>query len=107
MIILLNILKSKYFYIALILLAIAGYIAYLNINIASKKNKIKDLNNKVTELEATNNYLYKGLTVRSNDIKIKDSFSNSSIVIDSITSNRFTDLEIFSISNVIADYYKS
>lgn len=97
---------KKYLLLSLIIIA-TSYIVYLNINIISKKNKIKDLSQTVSELKATNYYLYKDLTVKSNYIKINDSFSNSNLLIDSITSNRLNNLEIISINNIIADYYKT
>lgn len=102
-----NIIKNykKYILIAL-LIAIAGYIAYLNINIASKKNKIKDLNNKVVELETTNNYLYKDLTVKSNDIKIINDFSNSIGAIQLIENKNLTENELRALNTIISDYYK-
>ena len=99
-----KIIKSKYFYIALIIIAILSYIYYLNINIKNKENKIKSLYKNIIELEATNTLLYKDLNFKSNQIYIKNSFTNSSVKIQNINNKELYDIEI--LNSIIADYYK-
>ena len=99
-----KIIKSKYFYIALIIIAILSYIYYLNINIKNKENKIKSLYKNIIELEATNTLLYKDLIFKSNQIYIKNSFTNSSVKIENMNNKELYDIEI--LNSIIADYYK-
>lgn len=96
---------KKYLLIAL-LIVIGSYIGYLNIRLKSQGNEIEKLNTDIKDLQATNLFLYKDLTIKSNDTKIYTSFSNSDLLIDKITNDRLNDLEIQSINKVIADYYK-
>lgn len=104
--ILFQILKSKYFYIALILITVIGYIAFLNIRLKNKDARIEKLNNEKKELEITNSLLYKDLSFKSNQLEIKNNFTNSSIEIEKAEDAKLTDKDTAILNSIISDYYK-
>lgn len=104
--VILKIIKSKYFWLALILAAIGSYIAFLNINIKSKENKIKDLNNEIIALEATNTLLYKDISFKSNQMMINETFTNSYESITRLDSIKLDNNSIKALNNIFIDYYK-
>ena len=102
--VILKIIKSKYFWAFLILLAVGSYIAVLNINIKTKELKIKDLNNEIKMLEATNTLLYKDLSFKSNQIIIKEIYTNSDKAIETLDNRKLNSDEIEVLNNIIRDY---
>lgn len=104
--IVLSLLKSKWTYIIILLLSIIGYIAFLNIKLKVKDSTIDNLNNKMSELQNTNYFLYKDLTIKSNDNKINNSFnySDNAIITE---SNNISESTLNIYNAIIDDYYKT
>lgn len=104
--IILNIVKNKWFWFTLVLVAIGGYIAFLNGRITVANNKIEDLQGNIERLEATNLLLYKDLQFQSNKIIIQSNFITSDIAIDKITSAKLDKESKEAIDITIKDYQK-
>lgn len=102
--VILKIIKSKYFWAFLILLIVSIYVAVLNINIKTKELKIKDLNNEIMTLEAANTLLYKDLSFKSNQIIIKEIYTNSDKAIETLEIRKLNSDEIEVLNNIIRDY---
>lgn len=99
-------LKNKYTFIVILILGVIGYISFLNISIKVKDKKIDSLNNKVMYLNDTNYFVEKGLTIKSNDNKINDSFNYSDNAITT-ESNNISESTLNIYNAIIDDYYKT
>lgn len=103
----LKIIKSKYFYIALILISILSYISFLNIKLNSKHREINNLNTKIVQLQSNNILLQKEILFKEKQYMILEVFSNSDEAIKNIEYRKLSDESISAFKNVISNYYKS
>ena len=85
--VLINILKSKYFYMVLILIALIIYVSSLNIKLNIKLSKDNDFKKK--------------------QINIAETFSKSDEYIDIIEERKLSDDSIKALNSIISNYYRS
>ncbi|MEI0799687.1 hypothetical protein R4Q14_15370 [Brachyspira intermedia] len=105
--VLINILKSKYFYIALILIALIVYVSSLNIKLNIKNKEINELNNEIYKLEYSNKLLSKDNDFRKKQINISETFSKSDEYINLIEERKLSDDTIKSFNSIVSNYYRS
>lgn len=104
---LLEFMKSKYFWICVIISVILVIIFSFNLRLKSKDKKIKELENKLytTKLELSNMVILKNIAFISNKNYINEIYTNSSKAIENITDDRFYNSnEIFILNEIIKDY---
>ena len=104
---LLNILGSKWTYIALFILAIFIVVLIFVNTIKNYENTIDNLEEHIDNLEMTNKVLYKELQFQNEKLEILKSYSNSTKIIDSLEDNRLSDVNIEAITAISNDYYNS
>lgn len=104
---LLNILGSKWTYIALFILAILIVVLIFVNTIQNYENTIDDLEEHIDNLEMTNKVLYKELQFQNEKLEILKSYSNSTKIIDSLEDNRLIDVNIKAVITISNDYYNS
>lgn len=104
--IVLKMVQNKWFWITLVLIAIGGYITFLNVRISSANNKIETLQGNIERLEATNLLLYKDLQFQSNKVIIQSNFITSDIAIGKINSVKLDKESKEAIDIIIKDYQK-
>ena len=102
-----NILKSKYFYIALILIALIVYVSSLNIKLNIKNKEINELNNEIYKLEYSNKLLSKDNDFKKKQINISETFSKSDEYIGIIEDKKLSDDNIKALNSIISNYYRS
>lgn len=102
-------LNNKWTYIVVLLLGIIGYILFLNIRLISKDKEIDKLEKTIytTKTELSNRVLLKKELVKSNEVKVLSSFSNSDNAIMVISNKNLTKAELRALNTVIDDYYKT
>ncbi|PCG20597.1 hypothetical protein [Brachyspira sp. G79] len=105
--VLINILKSKYFYMALILIALFVYVSSLNIKLNIKNKEIGELNNEIYKLEYSNKFLSKDNDFRKKQINISETFSKSDEYINLIEERKLSDDTIKSFNSIVSNYYRS
>ncbi|ADG71507.1 hypothetical protein [Brachyspira murdochii] len=105
--VLINILKSKYFYIALILIALLAYVSSLNIKLNIKNKEIYKLNNEIYKLEYSNILLSKDNDFRKKQINISETFSKSDEYINVIEEKKLSDNTIKAFNSIVSNYYRS
>ena len=99
--------KSKYFLLSLICIIAALYIIFLNIKLNSKDKKIDILNEQIISLETENILINKNLMFKSNQMYIKDTFSNSDQIIEKQQNNQLSSNTIEAFNSIIYDYKKA
>lgn len=99
--------KSKYFLLSLICIIAALYIIFLNIKLNSKDKKIDILNEQIISLETENILINKNLMFKSNQMYIKDTFSNSDQIIEKQQNNQLSSNTIEALNSIIYDYKKA
>ncbi len=104
---LLNILGSKWTYIALFILAIFIVVLIFVNTIKNYENTIDNLEEHIDNLEMTNKVLYKELQFQNEKLEILKSYSNSTKIIDSLEDNKLIDVNIEAIITISNDYYNS
>ena len=104
---LLNILGSKWTYIALFILAIFIVVLIFINTIQNYEETIDDLEYTIDNLEMTNKVLYKELQFQNEKLEILKSYSNSTKIIDSLEDNRLIDVNIEAVITISNDYYNS
>lgn len=104
---LLNILGSKWTYIALFILAVFIVVLIFINTIQNYEETIDDLEEHIDNLEMTNKVLYKELQFQNEKIEILKSYSNSTKIIDSLEDNRLIDVNIEAVITISNDYYNS
>ena len=104
---LLNILGSKWTYIALFILAIFIVVLIFVNTIKNYENTIDNLEQNIDNLEITNNVLYKEIQFQNEKLEILKSYSNSTKIIDSLEDNRLSDVNIEAVITISNDYYNS
>lgn len=104
--IIMKMIKSKWFWITIMLVAVAGYITFLNTRISAANNKIEDLQNNIERLEATNLLLYKDLQFQSNKVIIQSNFVTSDIAIDKIIPAKLDKESKEAVNIIIKNYQK-
>lgn len=104
---LLNILGSKWTYIALFILAIFIVVLIFVNTIQNYENTIDNLEEHIDNLEMTNKVLYKELQFQNEKLEILKSYSNSTKIIDSLEDNRLIDVNIEAVITISNDYYNS
>lgn len=104
---LLNILGSKWTYIALFILAIFIVVLIFVNTIKNYENTIDNLEEHIDNLEMTNKVLYKELQFQNEKLEILKSYSNSTKIIDSLEDNRLIDVNIEAVITISNDYYNS
>ena len=104
---LLNILGSKWTYIALFILAILIVVLIFVNTIQNYEETIDDLEEHIDNLEMTNKVLYKELQFQNEKLEILKSYSNSTKIIDSLEDNRLSDVNIEAVIAISNDYYNS
>lgn len=104
---LLNILGSKWTYIALFILAVFIVILIFINTIQNYENTIDELEEHIDNLEITNNILYKELQFQNEKIEILKSYSNSTKIIDSLEDDVLSDVNIEAVIAISNDYYNS
>ncbi|EKV58130.1 hypothetical protein [Brachyspira hampsonii] len=105
--VLINVLKSKYFYITLILIALLAYVSSLNIKLNIKNKEIDKLNNEIYKLEYSNKLLSKDNDFKKKQIDIVKTFSNSDEYIDVIEDIKLSDDSIKAFNSIVSNYYRS
>ncbi|WP_157154550.1 hypothetical protein [Brachyspira murdochii] len=105
--VLINILKSKYFYISLILIALLAYVSSLNIRLNIKNKEIYELNNEIYKLEYSNILLSKDNDFRKKQINISETFSKSDEYINVIEEKKLSDNTIKAFNSIVSNYYRS
>lgn len=102
-------LNNKYTFIVILILGIIGYILFLNIRLISKDKELDKLEKSIytTKIELSNMVLLKNELVKSNEIKVLSSFSNSSEAIMYISNKNLTKAELRALNTAIDDYYKT
>ena len=106
-VIILKIIKSKYFYIALILISILSYISFLNVKLNSKTKEINNLNIKIVQLQSNNILLQKEIIFKEKQDMILENFSNSDKAIKKIKNKKLSDETINAFNSIVSNYYKS
>ncbi|MEI0606302.1 hypothetical protein R4K48_04975 [Brachyspira pulli] len=106
-VIILKIIKSKYFYIALILISILSYISFLNVKLNSKTKEINNLNTKIVQLQSNNILLQKEIIFKEKQDMILENFSNSDKAIKKIKYKKLSDETINAFNSIVSNYYKS
>lgn len=104
---LLNILGSKWTYIALFILAIFIVVLIFVNTIQNYENTIDNLEVHIDNLEKTNKVLYKELQFQNEKIEILKNYSNSTKIIDSLEDDRLSDVNIEAVIAISNDYYNS
>ncbi|WP_295296570.1 hypothetical protein [uncultured Brachyspira sp.] len=104
---LLNILGSKWTYIALFILAIFIVVLIFVNTIKNYENTIDNLEEHIDNLEMTNKVLYKELQFQNEKIEILKSYSNSTKIIDSLEDDKLSDVNIEAVASISNDYYNS
>lgn len=104
---LLNILGSKWTYIALFILAIFIVVLIFVNTIKNYENTIDNLEEHIDNLEMTNKVLYKEFQFQNEKLEILKDYSNSTLIIDSLEDNRLIDVNIEAIITISNDYYNS
>ena len=104
---LLNILGSKWTYIALFILAVFIVVLIFVNTIKNYENTIDNLEEHIDNLEMTNKVLYKELQFQNEKLEILKSYSNSTKIIDSLEDNRLIDVNIEAVITISNDYYNS
>lgn len=104
---LLNILGSKWTYIALFILAILIVVLIFVNTIQNYENTIDDLEEHIDNLEMTNKVLYKELQFQNEKLEILKSYSNSTKIINSLEDDRLSDVNIGAVTAISNDYYNS
>ena len=104
---LLNILGSKWTYIALFILAVFIVILIFVNTIQNYENTIDELEEHIDNLEMTNKVLYKELQFQNEKIEILKSYSNSTKIIDSLEDDVLSDVNIEAVIAISNDYYNS
>lgn len=104
---LLNILGSKWTYIALFILAVFIVILIFVNTIQNYENTIDNLEEHIDNLEMTNKVLYKELQFQNEKIEILKSYSNSTKIIDSLEDDVLSDVNIEAVIAISNDYYNS
>ena len=104
---LLNILGSKWTYIALFILAIFIVVLIFINTIQNYENTIDDLEEHIDNLEMTNKVLYKELQFQNEKLEILKSYSNSTKIINSLEDDRLSDVNIEAVIAISNDYYNS
>ena len=99
--------KSKYFLLSLICIIAALYIIFLNLKLDSKDKKIDILNEQIISLETENILINKNLMFKSNQMYIKDTFSNSDQIIEKQQNNQLSSNTIEALNSIIYDYKKA
>ena len=99
--------KSKYFLLSLICIIAALYIIFLNIKLNIKDKKIDILNEQIISLETENILINKNLMFKSNQMYIKDTFSNSDQIIEKQQNNQLSSNTIEALNSIIYDYKKA
>ena len=102
-----NLLKSKYFLLFIIIACIIIYIIILNIKLNYKYKEINKLNNDIINLKATNLLLYKDINFKQKQLIILDTFTNSDNAIQNIKNKKLSDDSINAINAIIKDYEKT
>lgn len=102
---LLNILGSKWTYIALFILAIFIVVLIFVNTIKNYENTIDNLEEHIDNLEMTNKVLYKELQFQNEKIEILKSYSNSTKIIDSLEDDVLSDVNIEAVIAISNDYY--
>ncbi|PTY39250.1 hypothetical protein [Brachyspira hampsonii] len=105
--VLINILKSKYFYIALVLIALIAYVASLTMKLNIKNKEIDKLNNEIYKLEYSNKLLNKDNDFKKKQIDIAETFSKSDEYINIVEDRKLSNNTIKALSSIISNYYKS
>ncbi|MDO6994373.1 hypothetical protein Q5M87_10170 [Brachyspira innocens] len=105
--VLINILKSKYFYMVLILIALIIYVSSLNIKLNIKNKEIDELNNEIYKLEYSNKLLSKDNDFKKKQINIAETFSKSDEYINIIENKKLSDDSIKALNSIISNYYRS
>ena len=104
---LLNILGSKWTYIALFILAIFIVVLIFINTIQNYEETIGDLEYTIDNLEMTNKVLYKELQFQNEKLEILKSYSNSTKIIDSLEDDKLSDVNIEAVITISNDYYNS
>ena len=87
---LLDLVKSKYFYIFLAAVIIISIIVFVSFQLKNKDKKIKELEEKLytTKLELSNMVIQKNIAFQSNSQYIKEIYTNSSEAIEKLTEDK-------------------
>lgn len=102
-----ELLKSKYFYIFIVISIITAIIFSMKFQLQSKDKKIKELENKLytTKLELSNMLIQKNIAFVSNQNYIKEIYTNSDEAIEKLNDDKeYNSNEINVLNKIIKDY---
>ena len=104
---LLNILGSKWTYIALFILAVFIVILIFINTIQNYENNIDELEEHIDNLEMTNKVLYKEIQFQNEKLEILKDYSNSIAIVNSLNSIKLNDVNTKAIISISNDYHNS
>ena len=104
---LLNILGSKWTYIALFILAVFIVVLIFINTIQNYEETIGDLEYTIDNLEMTNKVLYKELQFQNEKLEILKDYSNSIAIVNSLNSIKLNDVNTKAIISISNDYHNS
>lgn len=103
--IMLKVLSSKWTYVTLFILTVIITCSIFIFRIRAYENKIRVLNDAITQLEITNTVLYKDNLFKDEKLKILKSFSNSTSAIEKITDEELSYEEKEAVNAISNDFY--
>lgn len=103
--IILKLFTNKWTYIGLFVLTIIITCTVFVLRIKAYENKIQVLHDSIKQLETTNTVLHKDNLVKTEKLKILESFTNSTSAIEKITDKELSDEDKNAIDAISNDFY--